>query len=248
MEESDLRAKILEAFTNPSDANTFEIVDETFLLSTKSGRNSKILVTTELRTTNDLHKVFLNSSFSQLLKAQDELQTSNQQISVLKEQLEILENEILNLTDEKERQENSVFKNFALLLNTKKQKIKDLRKELYPEEKGEFDESDEEPLKKRCSYDSDSEYEEPKSPQRKSSQPLESLTPDKPKRKSLQLLERGSDDDDSDNDFTAQTQVMDVLPKRVKLDDAGNRNINTQPGTSKGQQLSQTSQELLEML
>lgn len=234
MEESHLRAKILEAFTNPSDANTFEIVDETFLLSTKSGRNSKILVTTDLSSTDDLHKVFLRSSFSQLLKAQDELQTSGVQISVLKEQLDTLENALLNLTDEKERQEEALFRKFALLLNAKKKKIKELRKELYPDEKGEFDESDEEPLRKRCSSGSESS----------SSTELQK----KPKRKSLQLLEPGSDTDNSDNDFSAQTQVMDVLPKRVKLDDVvGNQNSSPQPGTSAEEQ-TQTSQELLEML
>ncbi|KAL5292758.1 hypothetical protein ACFFRR_011493 [Megaselia abdita] len=241
LEESDLRSKVFEAFTNPTDANTFEIVDDNFLLSTKSGRNSKILISTDLKQTKDLHQIFLLGSMTELQKTQDQLKASNEQLSTLTEQFETLENEMLHLIDAKERVEIEACKKFTRLLNSKKQKIKELRKELYPDEEGEFDESDDEPLKRResVSSDSDSEYEVPK--------------PDvkPPKRKSLKLVESVSDD--SDNDFTALTQVMDILPKRVKLDDAillsSQRNESPQPGTSnENPPTSQTSQDLLEML
>lgn len=196
----------------------------------------------DLKATKNLHKVFLLGSMKELQKTQEELQSANEQVSIFKEQVDILENEMLNLTDEKVSQEKETFKKFMLLLNSKKQKIKELRKELYPDEEGDFDESDDEPLKKSIMSDSETDCEE---------------EPKTPKRKSLQLLRS---DDDSEDDFAALTQKLQhipaigLFPKRVKLDDdvTQNRNGSPKPGTSKEQQefssQPQTSQDLLEML
>lgn len=235
MEVGDLRSKVYKLLTEPqNDFTTFEIIDANFRLSTKSERNSNIktLVATDLEFAEDLEKKFLLATISELQNAQEELKFSKNETTMLKEQLEILEQEMTNLTDEKVKQEEDLLSKFTLLLNSKKSKIKELRKELCPEDEHEhFSDSDDESLKSPSS-DSNSDSE------------MSVVS----KRKSFEM-----ECSQSDDDFSAQTQVLNVLPKRVKLDDSLTRDASPQPGSSKellncSEIRKETSQDLLEML